>query len=288
MSQSRPLVIHDPREMREWVRSVQSQGQRVGVVPTMGALHAGHLSLARAAREQCDRCVTTIFVNPTQFAPTDDLAKYPRTLEADLDQLASVQCDVAFVPTVEAMYGPSFSTYVDPPKVAEPLEGSFRPGHFRGVCTVVLKLLNIVPADVAVFGAKDYQQAMVVRHMVRDLAVGTRIDVRPTIREPDGLAMSSRNTYLSADERTRALALSQALLACVSAAEQGECNRERLEAAMHRVLAPACDSIDYAVVVDADSLECRDVVESESVALIAARIGSTRLIDNRVFRVATR
>lgn len=283
MSPSRPLVISDPNEMRDWVRTAQRRGEKVGVVPTMGALHAGHVSLAEAALERCEKCVTTIFVNPTQFAPHEDLAKYPRTLEADLEKLAAVGCQAVFVPSVETMYGSNFSTYVEPPKVSEPLEGVCRPGHFRGVCTVVLKLFNIIPADIAVFGAKDYQQAMVVTHMVRDLSVGIEIDVRPTVREADGLAMSSRNAYLNPEQRARAVALSRALGACGEAIERGERRTEKLEAIMRSILEGACESIEYAVVVDADSLECREVIESRCVALIAARVGTTRLIDNRVF-----
>lgn len=282
MSSSLPTVITHSLEMRQWVRTAQRQGEKVGVVPTMGALHAGHISLAQAALESCQRCVTTIFVNPTQFAPHEDLAKYPRTLEADLEKLAAVGCDTVFVPSVDEMYGANFSTYVQPPRVAEPLEGVCRPGHFRGVCTVVLKLLNIIPADVAVFGAKDYQQALVVSHMVRDLGLGVEIDVRPTVRESDGLAMSSRNTYLSAEQRQRAIALSKALQACGQAIEQGERTSKSLESIMRAILEPACESIDYAVVVDADSLECSEQITRRCVALIAARVGSTRLIDNRV------
>src|SRR5688500_16256096 len=160
-----PQLIDNPRAMQQLVRSMQRQRKRVGVVPTMGALHRGHVSLAEASKRACDATVVTIFVNPTQFAPHEDFQKYPRTLDSDLAALAPLEIDAVFVPTNEAMYPPGYSTYVEPPKVAEPLEGQFRPGHFRGVATVVLKLFNACPADIAFFGAKDYQQTLVVKHM---------------------------------------------------------------------------------------------------------------------------
>ncbi|HAN96209.1 MAG TPA: pantoate--beta-alanine ligase [Planctomycetaceae bacterium] len=276
-----PTIFRDPDAMRNWVLERRAAGERVGVVPTMGALHAGHVSLITAARETCDRTVATIFVNPTQFAPHEDLAKYPRTFEQDRARLAEVGTDAIFAPPVEAMYPAGFSTYVEPPSVAASLEGTIRPGHFRGVCTVVLKLFQIVPADVAVFGAKDFQQALVIRRMVRDLALPIEIDVRPTVREPDGLAMSSRNVYLSPDERRRALALSRALAEAAHRVASGERSRTAVEQAMRAILEPEVDSIDYAVVAEPESLECPARIELPAVALIAARVGSTRLIDNR-------
>lgn len=267
--------------MRDWVWQCRRAGERVGVVPTMGALHQGHLSLVEAARSKCDRVVATIFVNPTQFAPHEDFSRYPRTWESDLAGLARVGTDAVFAPRPEQMYPAGFSTYIDPPRVAEPWEGVCRPGHFRGVCTVVLKLFQIIPADVACFGAKDYQQALVIRTMVRDLDLGIEIDVRPTVREPDGLAMSSRNVYLSAPDRQRALSISRSLAGVVSAYRQGERQRERLEGLLRAGLEGSMDSIDYAVVVDGETLECRAEVDEGSVALVAAKVGTTRLIDNR-------
>jgi pantoate--beta-alanine ligase len=199
-------VIHDPAEMQRTVLALRRQGLRVGLVPTMGALHAGHISLVARGKQNCDRVVTTIFVNPTQFAPHEDFGKYPRTLPTDLELLAAADCDYVFAPTNEAMYPPGCSTFVDPPAVATPLEGVCRPGHFRGVATVVLKLFGIAPADCAFFGQKDFQQAAVIRQMVRDLNVPIEIEVCPIVREADGLAMSSRNRYLSPAERQQATA----------------------------------------------------------------------------------
>ena len=197
--------------MRAVVRELQHAGKSVGLVPTMGALHQGHLSLVRRAKSDCDVAVATIFVNPTQFAPHEDFSRYPRTLESDLAALAAAKCDLVFVPSREEMYPPAASTFVEPPQVAQPLEGVFRPGHFRGVATVVLKLFNIIPADKAYFGQKDFQQALVIQRMVADLNVPVQVVVCPIIREPDGLAMSSRNRYLSPSERQQGLALSRAL-----------------------------------------------------------------------------
>ena len=247
----------------------------------MGALHEGHLSLVRAAKEVCDVAVATIFVNPTQFGPKEDFSKYPRTFNDDLTLLEPVDCDLVFAPSAEEMYPPGFSTYVEPPAVARLLEGVFRPDHFRGVCTVVLKLFNLVPSDVAFFGRKDYQQAMVIRHMARDLDLPLKISVCPIVREPDGLAMSSRNRYLSAAERQQALALSAALRSATDAFITGERSAPDLAATMQDVLQTAgIERIDYATVVDADTLEEVDQIEQPAVALIAGYVGTTRLIDN--------
>ena len=197
--------------MREAVRAAQAAGKTVGFVPTMGALHEGHLSLVDAARAECDLTVVSIFVNPTQFGPKEDLSRYPRDLDGDLRLLGGRGCDLVFAPTVEEMYPAGFRHVGRRRALGRELEGEYRPDHFRGVATVVLKLFQIVPAERAFFGRKDYQQTLVVRQMVADLNVPIEIRVVPTVREPDGLAMSSRNAYLSADERRRALALSQSL-----------------------------------------------------------------------------
>jgi pantoate--beta-alanine ligase len=269
--------------MQQTVLRLRAAGQRVGLVPTMGALHEGHLSLVRAARAECDVTIATIFVNPTQFAPHEDFSKYPRTLEADLTLLDSVGCDIAFVPDREEMYPPGFSTHVEPPRIAEPLEGAFRPGHFRGVCTVVLKLFQLAPAHIAFFGQKDFQQALVVRQMVRDLNVPIEVRTCPIIRESDGLALSSRNRYLSAAERVHALALSQALEKVRDQYRAGERKADVLAAAMHDTLRRAgIESIDYATVVDAETLGELNAIERSAVALIACRVGTTRLIDNEL------
>ena len=206
-----PRVVAEADAVREIVRAAQASGKTVGFVPTMGALHEGHLSLVDAARAECDLAVVSIFVNPTQFGPKEDLSKYPRDLNRDLQLLASRGCDLVFAPTVEAMYPHGYTTSIDVGDLGRKLEGEFRPDHFRGVATVVLKLFQIVPAEVAFFGRKDYQQTLVVERMVTDLNVPIEIRVLPTVREPDGLAMSSRNAYLSTDDRRRALAISQSL-----------------------------------------------------------------------------
>jgi pantoate--beta-alanine ligase len=246
----------------------------------MGALHKGHLSLAEQSKQNCDRTVVTIFVNPSQFGPHEDLRRYPRTLQEDLEGLQSAGVDLVLTPEVEHIYPKGFSTYVQPPDVAEPLEGQFRPGHFRGVATVVLKLFQIIPATVAYFGRKDYQQLAVIKQMVSDLNVPIRIEGCKTVREEDGLAMSSRNRYLSSIERGRALCLWRALQAAQSLYANGERNVARLEKAMLQCLDGDADQVQYARVVDAESLQTIDQVDSPAVALIAAYVGSTRLIDN--------
>jgi pantoate--beta-alanine ligase len=278
-----PTVIHSADEIQRTVRQLHTTGKRIGLVPTMGALHEGHLSLVRAVKQECDVVITTIFVNPTQFAPHEDFSKYPRTLETDLALLDSVGCDFAFVPSKAEVYPPGFSTYVQPPEVAQPLEGTFRPDHFRGVCTVVLKLFNLVPSDAAYFGQKDYQQAMVIRHMTRDLNLPLKINVCPIIREPDGLALSSRNRYLSPPERKQALALSRALQAATAQYRSGVRETAELNSRMQMVLNEhGISRIDYATVVDAETLSAIDRIDRPAVALIACHVGTTRLIDNEL------
>lgn len=267
--------------MQAAVRELQRAGKTVGLVPTMGALHEGHLSLVRRAKSECDVAVATIFVNPTQFAPHEDFSKYPRTLESDLDLLESANCDLVFVPSREEMYPPEASTFIDPPQVAQPLEGVFRPVHFRGVATIVLKLFNTIPADRAYFGQKDFQQTLVIKRMVADLNVATQIVVCPIIREPDGLAMSSRNRYLSPSDRERGLALSRALNLVQEQANRGERNSSELTKRMHDVLEQAgIERIDYAAIVNPETLAEMTRLDRPAVALIAAYVGTTRLIDN--------
>lgn len=256
-------------------------GRTIGLVPTMGALHEGHLSLVRRAKAECDAVIATIFVNPVQFGPHEDFAKYPRTRERDLELLGQVGCDLVFAPHNDEMYPAGFSTYVEPPAVAAPLEGVCRPGHFRGVATVVLKLFHLLPADVAYFGQKDYQQSLVIEHMVRDLNLPIRIAVCPIVRESDGLALSSRNRYLSAGERSRALALSRGLARAESLVRAGECDAAMVAAALRGELAAAgIERIEYATVADAATLEELTVLDRPAVALVAAFVGTTRLIDN--------
>jgi pantoate--beta-alanine ligase len=282
VGEQQPQVIETVAAMRAEVRRLQRSGARVGVVPTMGALHDGHLSLVHLAKKSCETVVATIFVNPTQFAPHEDFSKYPRTLERDLQLLREAGCDYAFVPSRSEVYPPGFTTEVDPPAVARRWEGECRPGHFRGVATVVLKLLNMVPADLAVFGQKDFQQAAVIQQMVRDLNVGTEIQLGPIIRDPDGLAMSSRNRYLSPSERQRAFSLSQSLNAAQQLIAAGETRAATIAAMIGETLQPQVDAIDYVAIADGVTLEPVEVIAANTVILLAVKIGNTRLIDNCV------
>ena len=274
-------VIHDLNEIYAQIDFVRRDAKRIGVVPTMGALHAGHLSLVRRAKQDCEVAVATIFINPTQFGPNEDLAKYPRTLDSDLASLREQGCDFVFVPPSDRIYSNSHSTFVEPPSVARRWEGELRPGHFRGVATIVLKLFQLIPAHVAYFGRKDYQQVAVIRAMVDDLNVPIRVEACETVREPDGLAMSSRNRYLSREDRVRAVGLWRALCLAQRRLDAGENTSASLEAAMRVELETApVDSIDYAAIVHPDTMEPVDVVDEGAIAIIAARVGSTRLIDN--------
>jgi pantoate--beta-alanine ligase len=261
----------------------RAAGKKIGLVPTMGALHEGHLSLVRAAREKSEIVVATIFVNPTQFGPNEDFGKYPRTLDADLQALSDAGCDWVFVPEREEMYPPGATTMVEPPAVSQPLEGVSRPGHFRGVATIVLKLFNLIPATAAYFGQKDFQQVCVIQHMVRDLNVPIDIIVCPTVREADGLAMSSRNRYLSPAERQQAVALSRALSEAERLVKGGEHDAAKVRSTMRNILTAAgIERVDYATVANADTLAEVDQIAGPVVALIACFVGTTRLIDNRI------
>jgi pantoate--beta-alanine ligase len=274
-------VVNDGREMQRCVLALRESGRRIGLVPTMGALHEGHLSLVRKARAACDIAVATIFVNPTQFGPKEDFSKYPRTLDSDLAMLKSEGTDLVFVPEKDAIYPPGFSTYVEPPAVATTLEGTARPGHFRGVATVVLKLFHLVPAHIAFFGQKDFQQSLVIRRMVCDLDLPIEIQVCPTVREPDGLAMSSRNRYLSEPERQQAAALSRGLRAARQRYRDGVRDAGVFRQEIERSLSDAgIRQIDYVAIADGDSLQPVESADERTVALIAARLGTTRLIDN--------
>src|SRR5262245_32281731 len=279
-------VITSPSDIQAAVMQLRRDSQRVGLVPTMGALHEGHLSLVRIARQRADCVVATIFVNPAQFGPAEDFSKYPRTLDADLKALSATGCDLVFVPTAEDMYPPSFSTYVDPPAVAQPLEGTCRPGHFRGVATIVLKLFHLIPADFACFGQKDFQQLLVIRRMVDDLALPIEVVACPTVREADGLAISSRNRYLSPAERQQALALSRALERAQQLVSGGRRETMSIVADMRSLLGEAgITRIDYVAIADPETLAERQKIDAPSVALIAAFVGRTRLIDNRMLSV---
>jgi len=281
MSEETTHIARTQSEVRRWMRVGREGGKRIGLVPTMGALHEGHLSLVRAAQRSCDFVAVTIFVNPTQFSPTEDLGKYPRTIDEDLKALRDLGVDLVFMPRREELYPDGYSTYVLPPAVADPFEGEFRPEHFRGVATIVLKLFNLLPADVAYFGQKDYQQCQVIRHLVADLNVPIEIQVCPTIREPDGLAMSSRNRYLSPDERVRAVALSEALGEAARHVQDGTTDSSVVTQRMHDMLRKAgVQKIDYVAIADANTLESIDRIDRPAVALIAVYVGATRLIDN--------
>ena len=252
-----------------------------GFVPTMGYLHEGHLSLVRRAKTENDRVAVSIFVNPTQFGPNEDLAAYPRDLEHDLKSLEAVGVDLVFHPAPEVMYPPSFQTYVTVEEVTQQLEGAARPGHFRGVATVMTQLFNIVQADRAYFGQKDAQQAVVIKRMVTELAIPTEIVVCPTLREPDGVAMSSRNTYLEPQQRTAASVLCRALTAAQERYDAGERDAQALRSAMRYTLEQEpLAKIEYVSAADPHTLLELDRVEDRLLLSMAVRIGKTRLIDN--------
>ena len=256
---------------------------RVGLVPTMGYLHEGHLSLVRRAREECDHVIVSIFVNPAQFGPKEDLSKYPRDLERDLGLLAPLGVDLVWMPTTEIMYPPGYQTWVEVEAITQPLEGSMRPGHFRGVTTVVAKLFNAVQPHRAYFGQKDAQQAAVIRQMTRDLSYPIEIVVCPIVREPDGLAMSSRNVYLDPEQRKAATVLSRSLRAAKEMYEHGERDAENLKAKMKEVLAsePLAE-VQYVSCADYDTLQELEAVTGKALLSMAVFVGKTRLIDNLV------
>ncbi|MBN9123012.1 MAG: pantoate--beta-alanine ligase, partial [Planctomycetes bacterium] len=264
-------------EVRRAVAGARGRTAAVGLVPTMGALHEGHAALIRAARAASGFVVVSIFVNPTQFGPNEDFAKYPRTLEADQKVCAEAGADLIFAPTVQEMYPTNSFTFVDVAKLGDHLCGASRPGHFRGVCTVVLKLFNIVGPDVAHFGAKDYQQARIIQQMARDLNVPVEVRVEPTVREPDGLALSSRNRYLGAEERAVAPRIRRALTAARERASAGEIDAARLESALAAELSAVPGArLDYARVVDAETLQPLARLDRPAVAAVAVFLGTTR------------
>ena len=275
-------IVADPVELRRLMEQARAQGRSVGLVPTMGAVHEGHLSLVDASKRQCGLTVVTIFVNPAQFSPGDDFQRYPRPLETDLKLLAARGADAVFTPSDETMYGDRHATFVEMGGPALPLEGKFRPGHFRGVATIVLKLFNMLRPDRAYFGRKDYQQSVVVRRMVDDLDFSIHIEVCPTVREPDGLALSSRNVFLSADERRRAVSISASLRLARRMVEQGETDPATVISRMKAMLEDADLKIDYAALADPDTLAPVETLKRPAVALVAAWVGATRLIDNEL------
>jgi pantoate--beta-alanine ligase len=274
-------TIHTVSWMQQVAQEARRNDRIVGLVPTMGALHEGHFSLIRQAKQQCAPVVISIFVNPKQFGPTEDFQKYPRQLESDRAALEKLGVDYLFAPPGEEMYPDGFRTAVTVEGLSERLEGRTRPGHFRGVATVVLKLLEIVQPRFALFGRKDAQQARIIRQMVRDLNVDAEIVVCPIVREPDGLALSSRNAYLRPDERHAATALYRSLDAVRGEIAAGERDAARLLVSLRRVLdAEPKVAIDYAEIVDAETLEPVMSLRKNCYVLLAARVGNTRLIDN--------
>ena len=279
------ITIRTKAEMHAHTGAARAAGRRIGLVPTMGAFHAGHHALMRAARANCDEVVVSLFVNPAQFDEASDLAAYPRTLERDAAEAEALGIDVLFAPSPEEVYPPGFATSVRVEGLSDVLEGAERgPGHFAGVCTVVAKLLNVVAPDVAFFGQKDAQQVAVVRRMVADLDLPVAIEVVPTVREPDGLAMSSRNVRLDAGERERAVALSRGLGAAGEALGAGERDADRLRDAALAAMAPHGVEPEYLALVDPDSFSPVTTVNGRVLVAVAARVGDTRLIDNALFQ----
>jgi len=272
--------------MKQAARNARRQERVLGLAPTMGALHEGHFSLIREAKKQCAPVVVSIFVNPTQFGAGEDFSKYPRTDEADRRALENLGVDYLFAPAAEEIYPPGFCTSVNVEGLSERLEGKSRPGHFRGVTTVVLKLFEVVQPNLAFFGRKDAQQARILRQMASDLNLDTQLAVCPIVREPDGLALSSRNAYLKDDDRHAATALYRALDAMRLEIEAGERDTARLLGVIRGVMqAQPGAQLDYAEIVDADTFEPVMAMRKRCYALIAARIGGTRLIDNALIEV---
>jgi pantoate--beta-alanine ligase len=267
--------------MKETARQARTEGRVVGFVPTMGALHAGHLSLIERARKDCDPVYASIFVNPKQFGPNEDFAKYPRMMETDSEKLSAAKVNALFLPEPADMYPAGFSTYVNVDGLSDRLEGRTRPGHFRGVTTVVLKLLEIVQPTFAYFGRKDAQQARLISAMVRDLNLDAEIVLGPIVRESDGLAMSSRNAYLKAEERIAARVLHRALVVAHGQIASGERNAQHIQNILRQVFeTEPLAKVDYAEVVDAESFEPVPRVARACYVVLAAYLGKTRLIDN--------
>lgn len=274
-------IIEDGQEMAQACREAC---RPLGLVPTMGALHDGHLALVRRAKQENQRLVVSIFVNPTQFSQTDDLSRYPRDLDRDLTLLREEGVDLVYAPSPQEIYPPGFDTWVEPGALADRLEGAARPGHFRGVATVVTKLFNLVRPDRAYFGQKDGQQVLVIQQLVRDLNMGVEIVVVPTVREPDGLALSSRNAYLTPEQRKAASVIYRALARARELLGQGVSSGEELRLAVRRVLEeePLVEQIEYVSLADCGTLEELEVLAGRAMISVAVRLGQTRLIDNLI------
>ena len=278
-----PAIVHTCDELRSANATLRTAGKCIGLVPTMGALHAGHVSLVAASNTECDATIVTIFVNPTQFAEGEDLDAYPRSLDADLTALADYDVDIVFAPPKYEIYPADFDTMVEVGGIAQMLEGEERPTHFRGVATVCTKLFNLAQADVAFFGQKDSQQTLVIKRIVADLNIPTEIRVCPIVRELDGLAMSSRNVYLSPEERQQALTLSASLRRAKELVVKGEQRPSAVLAEMLCIINDAPDvELDYLALVDPDTLQNVEAIDQPTLAAVAARVGQTRLIDNEL------
>lgn len=276
------LVKENIREIQSYMKDIKKQGKTIGIVPTMGALHQGHISLIKKAKENCDFVFVSIFVNPIQFGVGEDFDKYPRTLEADLEKCREAGADLVFTPTKGIMYGNGFSTQIETKNISQVLEGAVRPIHFAGVCTVCMKLFNISMADFGFFGQKDFQQVAVLKKMIKELNVPMEIIMCPIIRDTDRLAMSSRNSYLSQSERERALYINKGLFAAKEAFDRGEKDLNILRKILTDTIMQGCpDKVDYIDFYDRDTLEKAETCEN-AVMLIACKYGDTRLIDNMI------
>ncbi len=276
-------VIKTIAQMKKLSNEWKKEGLKIAFVPTMGFLHEGHLALVRKAKELGDKLVVSIFVNPLQFGPKEDFREYPRDLERDLFLLEKEGTDAVFVPEAEEMYSPDFQTYVEVTKLTQNLCGAFRPGHFKGVTTVVLKLFNIVKPDIAIFGEKDYQQLQVIKQMVKDLNLDVEIVGHPTVREKDGLAMSSRNTYLSSSERHSALSLYKALLLAEKLVKEGEKNPQKIKKQLEEFIHSfPFTKVQYIELVDPQTLEPVKTIDKSVLCALAVYVGKARLIDNKI------
>jgi len=279
-------IITTVKDMQERAESLRTAGKTIAFVPTMGYLHPGHISLVEEGRKRGDVLVVSIFVNPTQFGPSEDLAQYPRDFDRDARLCEEAGTDVIFSPDAGEMYPPGYQTFVEVEKVSQRLCGDFRPGHFRGVATVVLKLLAIVKPHVAIFGEKDYQQLLVITRMVKDLHLGVEIAAMPTFREADGLAMSSRNTYLSAEERRAALSLSRSLREARALLQSGERNPRVIERTVKESIGrEPLTRVEYATVCNREDLSAITEIEDSALLALAVRVGKTRLIDNCILDI---
>ena len=278
------IQIESPQKMQQWSLQQKKEGKTIAFVPTMGALHEGHLSLLRKGRASADQLVLSIFVNPTQFGPKEDLSKYPRTLQADLENAHTEKVDVIFLPTPEVMYPNGYQTLVEVGPLANGLCGASRPGHFRGVATIVLKLFQLVQPHIALFGQKDFQQLRVIQQMVADFHLPIRILGMPIVCESDGLAMSSRNRYLSESERKSARAISQSLKQAQTFIQKGEKNGAHIKEGIQKMLAEATLKIDYIFVGNPETLQETSTLQEPTLLAIAAFAGGTRLIDNNLVK----